>query len=71
MEFRTTTGEDHLALGDLNFVVRIAQTLRIQMRTGLGFNWLTDSSGADFGFNFTCGADVILVKPLALLSVID
>ncbi len=67
----TAAGKDELALGDLNFVLRIAQTQRIQMRSGVGFNWLADDGGADFGFNFTYGADLFPIKPLVLSTVID
>jgi hypothetical protein len=33
-----SAGKSDLALGDLNFDVRLARTDRIQMRSGVGFN---------------------------------
>jgi hypothetical protein len=63
--------DDQLALGDLNFVYRFAQSDRLVMRSGLGINWLIDEHDAEAGFNFTYGGDLFPVKPLVISSEID
>ena len=62
---------DHLTLGDCNLVYRFAQGPRAQMRTGLGANWLNDTTRTDLGFNFTYGGDFFPRKPWVLSSAID
>lgn len=63
--------QDSLWLGDANVLYRFAQNDWVQMRTGLGFNFLSDTDGSDFGFNFTYGGDWFPVKPLALSAELD
>jgi len=62
---------DQLWLGDANVVYRFAQSPRIQMRTGVGLNWLADEYGSDVGFNFTYGGDFFPVAPWILSAEID
>lgn len=62
---------DHLWTGDANLVYRFAQSEQLQMRTGVGCNWLTDSIGTDLGFNFTYGGDWFPTKPLIISHEID
>jgi hypothetical protein len=64
-------GHDQLSLGDCNLVYRFAQSEWAQFRAGLGLNWLSDSCGADVGFNFTYGADLYPRKPWVLSATID
>jgi hypothetical protein len=62
---------DSLWTGDANAVFRFAQSERLMMRTGLGFNWLADAVGSDFGFNFTYGGDFFPAKPWIMSAEID
>jgi hypothetical protein len=64
-------GEDELWTGDFNLLYRFAQSEFIQMRAGLGVNWLEDSVGDDFGFNFTYGGDAMPLRPFILSAEID
>jgi len=41
---------DDLWTGEANLVFRFTQTDWMQMRTGLGMNWLADDAGTDLGF---------------------
>ncbi len=59
-------GDDDLWTGDANIVYRFAQSSRMQMRSGIGFNWLSDSSETDIGFNFTYGGDFLPKDPFIL-----
>ena len=54
---------DQLWLGDVNVVYRCAQIPILQMRTGLGMNWLADEFGSDVGFNFTYSGDFFPADP--------
>jgi hypothetical protein len=62
---------DDLFLGDVNLVLRFAQSNWGQFRSGIGFRWLADDRDTDFGFNFTYGADFYPVKPLVLSTQLD
>ncbi|MEX0866812.1 MAG: hypothetical protein WD030_05600 [Pirellulales bacterium] len=62
---------DSLWMGDFNFVFRFAQSERVSMRTGLGFNWLADEIDSDFGFNFTYGGDFFFGDPWVASAEID
>ena len=62
---------DQLDLGDCNFVYRFAQNEWAEFRTGLGFNWMNDSPGADLGFNFSYATDLYPRKPWVLSAEID
>lgn len=62
---------DNLWLGDANLLFRFAQDEMVQMRTGAGFNYLSDSYDTNFGFNFTYGGDWYFVKPWVVSGEID
>ncbi len=62
---------DDLWLGDANLVFRFAQSPKLQMRTGLGLNWLSDTVGTDVGFNFTYGGDLFIANPWVASAEID
>jgi hypothetical protein len=68
-------GFDTLWIGDCNLVFRFAQSENAEFRTGLGFNWLDHphdaGRDADFGFNFTYGADFFPAKPWVLSADLD
>jgi hypothetical protein len=63
--------DDQLRMGDFNVVLRFAQNEQAQFRTGIGFNWLDDSLGSDFGFNFTYGADFFPRPPWVVSAALD
>ena len=62
---------DSLWTGDLNVLFRFAQSPLVQMRTGLGVNWLSDAVDRDYGFNFTYGGDLMFRDPWILSAEID
>jgi hypothetical protein len=62
---------DSLWLGDANVLFRFAQSEFVQFRTGLGMNFLSDTIGSDFGFNFTYGFDCQPVRPLTFSAELD
>jgi len=68
-EFAPTL-QDELWLGDANVLFRFAQSPSLQMRSGLGMNFLSDGR-SDFGFNFTYGGDWFPIRPLVLSAEID
>ncbi len=70
-ERSSSADDDHLGLGDCNLVYRFAQSPRAQMRTGIGANWLNDSTRTDLGFNFTYGGDFFPARPWVLSAAID
>lgn len=57
--------------GDANLTFRFAESEHVQMRAGLGVNWLADHGGADAGLNFTYGLEWFPRKPFTIASVID
>lgn len=65
-----SSSEDYWA-GDTNVIFRFAQTESFQMRTGIGFNWLSDEASSDFGFNFTYKGDFFPIDPLVLSAELD
>ena len=71
LEERLPTGRDQLWLGDVNAVLRFAQSEWAEFRTGFGVNWMADSREANFGFNFNYGADIFPYKPWVISSTID
>ncbi len=71
LEERLPTGRDQLWLGDVNAVLRFAQSEWAEFRTGFGVNWLADSREANFGFNFNYEADIFPRKPWVISSTID
>ncbi len=62
---------DALWLGDANIVFRFAQSEYLVMRTGLGFNFLSDPAGSNFGFNFTYGGDYFPIRPWIFSGELD
>ncbi len=64
-------GVDQLTVGDLNLVVRFAQSSAAQFRTGLGARVMVDAKGTDPGFNFTYGVDLFPVDPLVISAALD
>jgi hypothetical protein len=62
---------DDLWTGDMNLLYRFAQSERVQMRAGLGANWLADEEGSEWGFNFTYGGDLMPIEPFVLSAEID
>jgi hypothetical protein len=69
---RLPTGEtDQLTIGDLNFVVRFAQSSTAQFRAGLGARVMVDAAGTDPGFNVTYGFDLFPVDPLVISAAVD
>ncbi len=64
-------GRDSLWLGDANVLFRFAQSEFMQFHTGLGMNYLSDTVGSDFGFNFTYGFDFQPIRPLVFSAELD
>lgn len=64
-------GDDHLWTGDCNLVFRFAQSPKVQMRAGLGFNWLADARDFSTGLNLTYGGDWFVREPWVLSGTID
>lgn len=62
---------DELWTGDANVFFRFAQSSRLQMRTGIGTNWLSDEEGSEHGFNFTYQADFMPSKPWVISTELD
>jgi hypothetical protein len=62
---------DQLWTGDCNVVFRFAQSPKLQMRSGLGFNWLSDRIGGEEGFNFTYSGDFFPADPWIMSGEID
>lgn len=63
--------EDRLQLGDFNVVYRFAQSRRVQMRSGIGVNWMHDADDTDYGFNFTYGGDWFPDDPFVVSTDFD
>jgi len=59
---------DHLWVGDANLVYEVLSRGDIRGRVGLGVNWLSDSWGAEAGFNLTAGVDLRLTDRLVLAA---
>jgi hypothetical protein len=64
-------GRDSLWLGDANVLLRFAQSEFLQFHTGLGINYLSDTVGSEFGFNFTYGFDCQPVRPWVFSGELD
>ncbi|MCA9266897.1 MAG: hypothetical protein KDA41_00425, partial [Planctomycetales bacterium] len=64
-------GHDELWTGDCNLVFRFAQSPAVQMRSGLGLNWLADSTGEEVGVNFTYAVDLYPGDPWVISSELD
>lgn len=67
----TQSRADELWTGDTNLLFRFAQSEQLQMRAGVGFNWLADAAGSEFGFNAAYGGDWFPIKPLIISHEID
>ena len=57
---------DQTWLGDINLTWRFAQSNQAEFRTGLGYNWQSDSGSSGGGFNFTYGGTFYLDHPGAV-----
>ncbi len=64
-------GAESIHTGDFNVMFRCAQSVRAQLRIGLGLNWLVDEEDQDVGFNFTYGAQIFPIKPWVLAAELD
>jgi hypothetical protein len=64
-------GRDALWFGDGNALFRFAQSEWLVMRSGVGFNFLSDARRTDFGFNFTYGGDFFPIRPLVISGELD
>ncbi len=62
---------DDLWTGDANVVFRFAQSGWLQVRAGLGMNWLADDTASDFGVNLTYHADLFPVRPWIVSMELD
>jgi len=62
---------DEMWTGDVNIVRAFSQNERLQLRAGLGINWLEDRVGSDFGFNFTYAGDFFPRDPWILSTELD
>lgn len=62
---------DRLWTGDVNLLFRFAQSRKMQLRTGIGLNWLSDEIGTDTGFNFTYSGDWFPRDPWIISMEID
>ena len=62
---------DQLWTGDANLVFRFAQSEHLEMRTGAGFNWLSDDVSSEFGFNFTYSGDWFPCDPWVVSAEMD
>ena len=62
---------DDLWTGDANLVFRFVQTPSVQMRTGIGLNWMADDQGNNQGFNFTYQGDFFPWKPWVVSAELD
>lgn len=67
----TQTLADELWTGDTNIVFRFAQSEQLQMRAGVGCNWLADEVDSEFGFNATYGGDWFPLKPFIISHELD
>jgi len=62
---------DSAWLGDANLFFRFVQTEMVQMRSGIGINFLSDRQQTDVGFNFTYAGDLYPVKPWVISGEFD
>lgn len=58
-------------IGDANLTYRFAESERVQMRAGIGINWLADQTRPEAGVNFTYGLEWFPRKPWTVATVID
>lgn len=64
-------GRDELVIGSGDLLFRFAQAPWMEMRTGVGVNWLADSVASDVGVNFTYGGDWYPLQPLVVSLDLD
>ena len=64
-------GTDRMYRGDANLVYRFAQSSAIQMRTGIGLNWMDIGTDIDTGFNFTYSGDWFPADPWIMSAELD
>lgn len=62
---------DALWTGDFNVVRAFSQNERLQLRAGVGVNWLEDRVGSEFGFNFTYAGDYFPRDPWIISAEMD
>lgn len=67
----TGGGNDAAWLGDANLFFRFAQSEQVQMRSGIGINWLSDRQQSDVAFNFTYAGDYYPIKPWVISGEFD
>jgi hypothetical protein len=65
------SGDDNLVLGDVNLVCRFAENKHLQLRAGLGVNYLVEDDWGRAGVNFTVSLDVFPVKPWRVFANLD
>lgn len=63
--------ENGLWTGDANLVFRLPEVRMLNMRAGVGANWLHDGGETDVGYNLTYSADVFIKRPWLLSGEID
>lgn len=71
LEEETSSGRDHVTVGDVDLLYRFAQSEKLQFRSGLGANWFDDHQGAVAGFNFRYGADYFPCRPWHFAALFD
>jgi hypothetical protein len=64
-------GHDRLSIGDVNVLLRFVETPQLQVRAGIGMNWLDDSRRTDFGLNGTLMADWYPRRPWVVSGELD
>ena len=64
-------GRDRLWTGDANVTYRFAQNEYLQLRAGLGANWIHDRGSTHFGANVTYQLDAYPARPWVLTARLD
>lgn len=54
-------GRESLWVGDVNAIYNICPIPRFKLRSGVGPNWMIDGGETKFGYNFTMGADILML----------
>jgi hypothetical protein len=68
---RPCGGTDVIGLGNTDFTLRMIETPRFQMRTGIGFRNFIDRYGDDWGLNFHADADWFIRRPWVVSTAFD
>ncbi len=71
VEDQSGPSNDSLWLGDANLFFRLSNRPEVEIRFGVGFNYLSDRVQSDFGPNFTAGLDWFPGRPLLFSAEID